>query len=337
MQSSRRHVLSLAGAAFAAGAQQGRASQAAPSSSRRDLTKTDIDRWMKSLSNWGRWGTHDQLGALNLITPAKRKEAAALVRDGVSVSLARDAELVKALDNDSPFVHEMTATGQKPAGGQFCLDTYSVSYHGFAHSHMDSLCHMFYNGRMFNGYSQQEVTDKGAGVLAITNVKNGVFTRGILMDIPRLKNVPYLEPGQAIYPEDLDAWEKKAGVKVTAGDVAIIRTGRWARRAAKGPWNVAAKSAGLHASCAEWFRQRDVAMIGSDAASDVMPSGVAGVEQPIHQLMLISMGVAIFDNCDLEAVGRAANERKRWEFLLTAAPLAVPGGTGSPLNAIATF
>src|SRR5260370_20056888 len=219
MQSSRRHVLSLAGAAFAAGAQQGRASQAAPSSSRRDLTKTDIDRWMKSLSNWGRWGTHDQLGALNLITPAKRKEAAALVRDGVSVSLARDAELVKALDNDSPFVHAMTATGQKPAGGQFCPDTYSVSYHGFAHSHMDSLCHMFYNGRMFNGYSQQEVTDKGAGVLAITNVKNGVFTRGILMDIPRLKNVPYLEPGQAIYPEDLDAWEKKAGVKVTAGAV----------------------------------------------------------------------------------------------------------------------
>jgi kynurenine formamidase len=244
---------------------------------------------------------------------------------------------VKAPDNDSPFVHEMTATGQKPAGGQFCLDTYSVSYHGFAHSHMDALCHMFYEGRMFNGYSQQEVTNKGAGALAITNFKNGIFTRGILMDIPRLKNVPYLEPGQAIYPEDLDAWEKRAGVKVMAGDVAIFRTGRWACRAAKGPWNAAAKSAGLHASCAEWLRRRDVAMIGSDAASDVMPSGVQGVEQPIHQLMLISMGVAIFDNCDLEAVSRAANERKRWDFLLTAAPLAVPGGTGSPLNAIATF
>src|SRR5258708_655731 len=225
MPLSRRHVLSFAGAAWAAGAQSGRAAQAA-ASSRRALSKTDIDHWMKSLSNWGRWGAHDQLGALNLITPAKRKEAAALVRDGVSVSLARDAELAKAPDNDSPFVHEMTATGQKPAGGQFCLDTYSVSYHGFAHSHMDALCHMFYEGRMFNGYSQQEVTNKGAGALAITNIKNGIFTRGILMDIPRLKNMPYLEPGQATYPEDLDAWEKKAGVKVTAGDVAVFRTAR---------------------------------------------------------------------------------------------------------------
>src|SRR5712675_794313 len=123
MEFSRRHVLSLAGAAVAANAQIGRAVQAAPSSSRRPLTKADIDAWTKTLSNWGRWGAHDQLGALNLITPAKRKEAAALVRDGVSVSLARDAELVKAVDNDSPFVHEMTATGQKPASGQFCLDT----------------------------------------------------------------------------------------------------------------------------------------------------------------------------------------------------------------------
>ncbi len=155
MHFSRRQMLSLAGAAFVADAQTGRAAQAAPSASRRDLTKADIDGWMKTLSNWGRWGARDQLGALNLITPAKRKQAASLVRDGVSVSLARDAELVKAVDNDSPFVHEMTATGQKPASEQFCLDTYSVSYHGFAHSHMDALCHMFYNGRMFNGYSQQ--------------------------------------------------------------------------------------------------------------------------------------------------------------------------------------
>ena len=115
MQFSRRHVLSLAGTALAANAQTARAAQTAPASSRRDLKKADIDRMMKTLSNWGRWGARDQLGALNLITPAKRKEAAALVRDGVSVSLARDAELVKAVDNDSPFVHEMTATGQKPA------------------------------------------------------------------------------------------------------------------------------------------------------------------------------------------------------------------------------
>jgi kynurenine formamidase len=157
------------------------------------------------------------------------------------------------------------------------------------------------------------------------------------MDIPRLKGVSYLEPGSAIHPEDLDAWERRAGVRVASGDVVLIRTGRWARRAVTGPWDPATHAAGLYATCAEWLRRRDVAILGSDAASEVAPSGVEGVEQPIHQLVLIALGVPILDNCDLEAVAEAAAARKRWEFLLTTAPLPVPGGTGSPLNPIATF
>ena len=103
------------------------------------LTKADIDHWMTELSNWGRWGKDDQVGAVNLITPAKRKRAAALVRDGISVSLSRTAETEKALYNNSPFGHLMTATGAEPSGGSYSLDTYSVSYHGWAHTHMDSL------------------------------------------------------------------------------------------------------------------------------------------------------------------------------------------------------
>jgi kynurenine formamidase len=300
------------------------------------VTQADVERWMKELSNWGRWGKQDQLGALNLITPAKRKQAAGLVREGIPVSLARNVETDKAPDNDSPFSHVMTSTGLKHQI-PYCLDTYSVNYHGWAHTHMDAICHMFYKGVMYNGFSEKEVTDKGAGKLSILNDKNGIFTRGILMDIPRLKGVAYLEPGTPIYPEDLDAWEKKAGVKVASGDVVFVRTGRWALRAAKGPWNISNNSAGLYASCAKWLKTRDVAMLGSDAASDVMPSGVSGVNQPIHQLVLIAMGMPIFDNCDLEALSEAANQRQRWEFLITAAPLAVPGGTGSPLNPIATF
>jgi kynurenine formamidase len=157
------------------------------------------------------------------------------------------------------------------------------------------------------------------------------------MDIPRLKGLPFLEPDALIYPEDLDAWERQAGVKVSSGDVVFIRTGRWGRRAAKGPWNVAQQSAGLYASCARWLKQRDIAMLGSDAASDAMPSRVDGVGQPIHQLILVAMGTPIFDNCDLEALSQAANQRRRWEFLLTAAPVPVVNGTGSPLNPIATF
>lgn len=306
------------------------------SQSNRTVTRADVERWMKELSNWGRWGKEDQLGTLNLITPEKRRAAAALVKDGVSVSLSRDAAKEKAVDNSSPFSHVMDATGSGNPG-QYAMDTVSVSYHGWAHTHMDALSHMFYQGHMYNGFSQKETTKTGAGRLGVQHVKNGIFTRAILMDIPRLKGVPYLEPGTPIYPEDLEAWEKKAGVKVSSGDVVFIRTGRWARRAAKGPWDVSKSAAGLHASCAPWLKARGPAMLGSDAASDVMPSGVAGVEQPIHQLVLIAMGTPIFDNCDLEAVAEAAAARKRWEFLITASPLSIVGGTGSPLNPIAVF
>ena len=307
-----------------------------PQSQPRKLTKADIDRMMTELSNWGRWGKEDQLGAINLITPAKRKQAVLLVKEGVSVSLARDVEKDRAADNARPFEHVMNLTGANNTG-PFSLDTYSVNYHGYAHTHLDALCHMFYQGKMYNGFSQDEVTQKGAARLSIVNLKQGIFTRGILMDMAKLKGVAYLEPETPIYPEDLEAWEKKAGIKVGSGDVIFIRTGRWARRAVVGPWNVGGSAAGLHASCARWLKQRDVAIIGSDVASDVVPSGVEGVALPIHQLVLVAMGVHIFDNCDLEALSEAAAKRNRWEFLLTASPLAVPGGTGSPLNPIATF
>jgi kynurenine formamidase len=300
------------------------------------MTKEDVDRLMTELSNWGRWGKEDQLGAVNLITEAKRKQAATLVKEGISVSLARDTEKERADDNPSPYEHTMTLSGVNNRG-QFSVDAFRISFHGYQHTHLDALCHMFWNGKMYNGVSQEEVTQKGAAKLAIQNLKQGIFTRGVLMDIPRLKGAKYLELGTPIYPEDLEAWEKKAGLKLTAGDAVFIRTGRWARRAEKGAWDISTKSAGLHASCATWLKRRDVALLGSDAASDVLPSGIDGVSHPIHQLALIALGVNIFDNCDLEALSEAAAKRNRWEFLLTAAPIPLTGGTGSPLNPIATF
>lgn len=300
------------------------------------LTKDDIDRWMTELSNWGRWGKDDQLGAINLITAAKRKQAAALVREGISVSLARDTNKETAPDNNSPYEHRMTISGINNRG-QFSLDSLGVSFHGYQHTHLDALCHMFYQGKMYNGFSKEEVAEKGCGKLGIQNLKQGVFTRGILIDIPRLKGTDYLEPSTAIYPQDIEAWEKKTGVRVSSGDVIFIRTGRWARRAKVGAWNVSASSAGLHASCARWLKARDVAIIGSDVASDLLPSGIEGVTHPIHQLTLVAMGVYIFDNCDLEELSETCARLKRWEFLLSAAPIRVTGGTGSPLNPIATF
>src|SRR4029078_8753376 len=140
--------------------------------------RADFDRYMKELSNWGRWGKEDQMGAVNLITPAKRKQAAALVKEGVSVSLARNTETEKAADNDSPFVHTMTSTGKNPLEGAYSMDLISVSYHGWAHTKLTSLCPMFYKGKMFNGFSQEQVTAQGAQKNAITNFKNGILTRG---------------------------------------------------------------------------------------------------------------------------------------------------------------
>ncbi len=300
------------------------------------VTESEVDDWMESLSNWGRWGPDDQLGTINLITPATRLAAAKLVTEGISVSLARNVEKAEAVDNPRPFRHRMLNIGLNNPG-QFVSDDYQVSYHGYAHTHMDSLCHMAFEGRMYNGFPQAEVREEGAPRLAVTNYKEGIFARAVLMDIPRLKDVNWLEPGTPIYPPDLDAWEERANVKVRSGDVVLIRTGRWARRDQQGPWDVSKRSAGLHASCAQWLKDRDASIIGSDAASDVAPSLVDGVAQPIHQLVIIAMGMPIFDNLDLEAVAEEAARQKRWEFLVTAAPMAVGGGTGSPFNPIATF
>jgi len=300
------------------------------------IDKGTVDNWMKELSNWGRWGKADQMGTVNLITPAKRKAAAALVKEGFSVSLSSDADTVKSVENSKPFVHKMTSTGTD-AKPMFAMDTYTFDYHGLVLTHLDSLSHMFYNGTTYNGYSQAEINSRGAEQLAVTAFKNGFVSRGILMDIPRLKGVKYLELSTPIYPADLDAWEKKAGIKVGSGDIVFIRTGRWARRAEKGQWNTELAAAGMHVSCARWFHQRDVAMVGSDTHGELMPSPVPGVAFPMHQLLLISMGTPMFDNCDLEALSAAAAVRNRWEFQLTAAPLVVPRGTGSPVNPIATF
>jgi len=311
--------------------------QDASTDAAKKMTRADVERLVKELSNWGRWGTDDERGALNLITPQKRAQAAMLVKRGLSVSLARDVEKIPAVDNKYPFNHTMLLLG-KNAVGQFSSDRFSVAYHGVTHTHMDSLCHLFYRGRMYNGFSRDEVAQDGAGKLGIQNVKTGIFTRGVLIDIPRLRGLKYLEPGSAIYPAELDAWEKRAGVRVQSGDVVFIRTGRWARRDERGAWDTATDGmAGLHASCAVWLKKRDVAMLGSDAASDVIPSGIDGITHPVHLLTLHAMGVHIFDNCDLEELGRVAEKLGSWEFLITASPLAVPRGTGSPLNPIATY
>lgn len=301
-----------------------------PPSTRAPRNAAEFDELFQQIKNWGRWGADDQLGSANLVTAAKRKQAASLVKSGVTVSLAHNPLTERADDVTSPFEHTMNRGNT--------MDTYRVSYHGYAHSHIDALCHFLYKDQTYNGYARADVnTEKGCAKLGIDNLKNGIVTRGVLFDIPRLRNVEYLDPGTPIYVEELEAWEKKAGIKVASGDAILVRTGRWARRAKLGPWNVAQNAAGIHASVVPWIKARGVAFVGGDVGSDVVPSMVEGVNLPIHTLLITGLGMNLLDNQDLEAVAETAAKLNRWEFMLTIAPVPVTGGTGFPLNALAVF
>ncbi len=300
------------------------------------LTVAEIDQWKQELSNWGRWGNDDQRGTLNLITNDKRRQAATLVHDGFSVSLAREADYTSNPDTEinipgtGPYERHMA----RPT-----LDWFALRYHGWAHTHIDSLAHGVDNGASYNGYIDDDdaVMTDGHPKNAITVADQGIFTRGILMDIPRLKGVPYLEPGTRIYPADLEAWEQEAGVTVSAGDALFIRTGRWTRRAARGPWDARSHAAGLDVSIIPWLRERDIAILAGESPQDAVPAGGELTGLPVHNFALVYLGIHLFDNVALDDLAEAAAERNRWEFLLTVAPLRMVGGTGSPINPIATF
>ena len=290
----------------------------------------EFDAMFQALNNWGRWGADDELGTMNLVTAEKTREAAALVRSGITVSLAHNPMPDEAVDNpDAAFNHTM--------GESLRSDTFEFTYHGYGVSHIDSLCHFLFKNRLYNDIATSESTPDGCGKLGIENLKQGIVTRGVLLDFARLKEVPYLEPQTPIYVEDIEAWEEQAGVTVSSGDAIFVRTGRWARRAELGPWQVSGNSAGLHASVLPWIKERGVAFVGSDAATDVMPSLVEGMAQPVHTMLIAGFGTNIFDNMDLEALAETAAQENRWEFMLAAGPIPVEGGTGSPLNPIAVF
>ena len=286
-----------------------------------------------SLSNWGRWGDDDQLGALNLITPDVTTAAAATVRTGRTVSCARPLDTAPSADNPSPVAHHMTGTHTEGWGADYV----ALAPHGFATSHLDALCHIFHEGKLYNGYATETVTAHGATRLGIHRLRSGIVTRGVLLDVPARRGVDALEPGDPIFPEDLEAAEERAGLRVRAGDALLVRTGRWRWREAHGPWDVALLAAGLDAACLPWLRERDVATLGSDGVSDVLPSRVDGVTMPIHTVVIVAMGVHLMDNLDLEALAGACAEEGRWEFLLTVAPLVLRRGTASPVNPIALF
>jgi kynurenine formamidase len=306
-----------------------------PTSSRPTVTAAEYERWQTELTNWGRWGKDDEMGALNLITPAKRKQAAALVKEGVTVSLASNAATSKALDVPCPAEWAMTAANQNAA-------TDRIAYpciHGAGATHIDSFAHIFFNGKMWNGYPVDGNVSKehGAQRNSVLNMKHGIVTRAVLYDIPRLKGVPYLEPGTRIFPEDLEAWEKKSGVRVGAGDAFLLRWGRWARGAAVGLWNTDEGSAGLDNTVIPWLKTRDVALIAWETPGYV-PSPAGDLPRlALHNFAIAHLGIMLVDRSDLDALATMAAARNRWEVMLTVGPLPIPNGTGSPVNPIAIF
>jgi len=297
------------------------------------LRAEQIAEFRKSLSNWGRFGPDDQLGTLNLITAEKRAAAAAAVRSGRAVSCARALPTRPDLDNRNPVAHHMIATGSEGWGG----DYFAIAPHGYATSHIDALCHIFHDGQLYNGYSADEVTARGARQLAIDHLRDGITSRGVLLDVPRVRGVDYLELGDPIFVDDLEGAEADTGVRVESGDVLLVRTGRWKYRDAKGSWDPAQGMAGLDASCLPWLHDRGVAALGCDGESDVVPSRISGEGMPIHSITIVTMGLHLLDNLELEGLAAACAEEGRWSFLLCVAPLVLRGGTASPVNPIALF
>jgi kynurenine formamidase len=302
-------------------------------SRRPPLSRQQVADFHRSLSNHGRWGERDQLGALNLIRPEKRAAAAARVRSGRSVSCARLLPTAPAADNPNPAQHHMTGTH----GEGFGADWFGIAPHGMATSHIDALCHIFHEGRLYNGYPSQRVTAHGAQELGIQALRSGVVSRGVLLDLPRSRGVDWLEKGEPIYVDDLERAERDAGVRVEEGDLLLVATGRWALREAEGPWVPAEGLAGLDASCLAWLHERGVAALGCDGVSDVLPSRVDGFPIPIHSVAIAAMGLHLLDNLELRDLCAACVEEGRADFLLVIAPLVLQGGTASPVNPIALF
>jgi kynurenine formamidase len=303
-----------------------------------EVTAEEFSELFRRVSSWGRWGERDERGALNRVVPERVAAAARLVREGTSVTLSLPLNTEAAADNPDPAVHFMTTEGHDDDGPgelRFAMDFVGADYHHDGHTHIDALCHVAYDGLLYNGTPANAVTARGATANSIEVLANGLVGRGVLLDIPRLRGVPWLEPGQHVFRDDLEAAELGQGVTVGEGDVLLVRTGHSRRLNELGPWPTAQLKSGLHPTAMPFVAERGVAALGGDGNSDTAPSSTEGVDFPIHVLALNAMGVHLLDYLQLDDLLAACERAERWEFLFVAGPLRIPGGTGSPLNPLA--
>jgi kynurenine formamidase len=305
-----------------------------------NISVAEFEAMFEEVKNWGRWDSDDELGTLNYITPEHVRRAAGLVRSGRSVSMAIPINTVAGPDNPHPAIHYMTQNHDIDIGSgklRFAMDFLGMECHGDCHTHIDALCHIAYGGHLYGGRPVSDVTSKGARGLDITTYANGVVGRGVLLDIPRLRGVPYLEPGEAVSRAELEEAERAQGVHLGEGDIFVFRTGHHRRRLERGAWDNGyggEGKAGLHVDTIPWMHERRIAAFLPDGDGETVPSTVDGILYPIHPLQVVAMGMVVSDSLNLEDLARACEEEKRWEFMV-AEPLRLPESTGSPFNPIA--
>lgn len=289
------------------------------------------------LRGQARWGVADRRGALNHITPERVAAAAGEVRTGRTVTMA--APLAgSAPDNPEPGARHMKRLPAEPSnvpGLSFAADQITMNVHGDVDSHIDALCHVSYDGTLYNGVPASVVSSSGAAELSIEEAKDGIVGRGVLLDIPRLRGVAWLEPGEHVTAAELAAAEQSQQVRVRPGDLLFVRVGHRRRRDELGPWEVARTRAGLHPDTGGYLAERQVAALGCDSNSDTAPSLVDGVAFPVHVLAINALGLYLLDYLQFGDLLPACEAAGRWSFLCVIAPLRLPGGTGSPVNPIA--
>jgi kynurenine formamidase len=304
------------------------------------LSLAQFENLFSTVCNWGVWGDDDNRGTLNYISAECITSAASLVRAGRTVSMAVPINKIAGPDNPHPVSHYMTMVFDGEGEPGFCLDYMAGEFHGDCHTHMDALCHVSYKGRLYNGKSTSEITARGPRFHDITSFANGIVGRGVLLDLARFRGVKWLEPGEAVMPDELERCEEAYGVRLRRGDILVFRTGHHRRRLELGPWNngyAGEGKAGLHSTAMELLHERKIAAFFPDGDGDTVPSNVESIAYPVHALQVVAMGMVCADSLNLEDVSEACATEQRWEFLVVAAPLRLPGGTGSYFNPIAIF
>jgi kynurenine formamidase len=309
-------------------------------------SEAQVLEWMSSLSNWGRWGDHDQMGCLNLITPAKRTQAASLVRDGVTVSCARSITTEITPEVTYQVQRYMVDSGEgrdtdppeRKLIRRGASEFIGMVFHGQTITHIDALSHYSWQAKLYNGRPANLVTAReGAQSHSIEAASDGIVTRGVLLDITRVRGADWMAADDPVMPEDLSAAEELEGVRVQPGDVLLVRTGNYRMRLALGPRPRTEPATACQVACTPWFKERGVAMLGTDTSNDVRPSHYATIAAPLHTVSLVTLGMWLIDNANLEQLAEACQERNRYEFMLTMGPLRLRNVTGSPVNPIAIF